>query len=71
MLLMHGPRASYLPSPYVDAHGERHGSFRGQPLFLDPKRLEMVRAMVAAHEVPSKVVHARSTSQKLIIAGYY
>ena len=51
VVLMHGPRACYLASPYVDDHGERHGQFRGRPLYLDQTRLQLLRDLTAHHEV--------------------
>jgi hypothetical protein len=48
---MHGPRASYLPSPYVDDHGERHGQYRGRPLYINASRLELLRSLAANHKV--------------------
>ncbi len=71
LVLMHRRRACYLPSPYVDDHGERHGQFRGRPLYLDRRRLDLLRALAANHEIPLKVVHNRSTSRQVIISGYY
>ncbi|CAN0458875.1 unnamed protein product, partial [Hapterophycus canaliculatus] len=42
VLLIHGRKASYFPSPYADAYGERQRhSFRGRPLFLDQRRYEV------------------------------
>jgi hypothetical protein len=38
ILLLDGMRGTYYPAPYVDAHGEKHRSFRGKPLFIDAKR---------------------------------
>lgn len=38
VLLLDGLRGTYYPAPYVDAHGEKHRSFRGKPLFIDAKR---------------------------------
>jgi hypothetical protein len=71
VVLMHGPRASYLPSPYVDDHGERHGHFRGRPLYLNQARVKVLRSIVANHKIPSSVVFSRTTTTKVIIAGYY
>jgi hypothetical protein len=51
VVLLHGTRAAYLPAPYVDRHGEKHGQFRGRPLHLDPHRLHLLRSLVALHEV--------------------
>ena len=40
ILLCHGPRAAYFPTPYVDEYGEKHRHFRGKPLHLDRNRCE-------------------------------
>jgi len=71
VLLVHGDRASYFPSPYVDAYGERHKQFRGRPLFLDARRLEALRRVWARQRVPYEVVHSRSTSKHVIHHAYY
>lgn len=56
VLLIHGRRASYFPSPYADAYGERQRhSFRGRPLFLDPRRYEVVRGLWVKHLVAHEV----------------
>ena len=71
LVLFHHRRACYLPSPFVDAHGERHGQYRGRPLYLDQRRLEVLRSLAAQHEIPLKVVYERSNSRQVIITGYY
>lgn len=63
LLFIHGPRACYFASPYVDAYGERHGQFRGRPLFLDPARFEVVRRLWATHSIADQVVQSRSNSR--------
>ena len=70
-LLVHGPRACYFASPYVDAYGERHGQFRGRPLYLDEQRIEVVRRLWATHGVEQQVVQSRSNSRQVIINSYY
>ena len=71
VLLVHGPRACYFASPYVDAYGERHGQFRGRPLHLDEQRIEVVRKLWATHGVEQQVVQSRSNSRQVIINSYY
>lgn len=71
LLFVHGPRACYFASPYVDTYGERHGQFRGRPLFLDRGRIEMVRKLWVTHAIADHVVQTRSTSRQIIISGYY
>ncbi|CAN0530175.1 unnamed protein product, partial [Ectocarpus sp. 8 AP-2014] len=56
VLLMHGRRAAYFPSPYVDAYGERQRhSFRGRPLYLDQRRYDVVRGLWVKHLVAHEV----------------
>jgi len=71
LLFVHGPRACYFASPYVDAYGERHGQFRGRPLFLYPARIEVVRRLWATHAIADQVVQSRSTSRQIIRNSYY
>ncbi|CAM9422800.1 unnamed protein product, partial [Choristocarpus tenellus] len=55
ILLLHGQRAAYFPSPYVDSYGERHRNFRGRPLFLDQRRYGVVRGLWVKHQVAHEV----------------
>lgn len=56
VLLIHGRRAAYFPSPYVDAYGERQRhTFRGRPLFLDQRRYNVVRGLWVKHLVAHEV----------------
>eukprot|EP00752_Nemacystus_decipiens_P017203 g15412.t1 len=72
VLLIHGRRAAYFPSPYVDAYGERQRhTFRGRPLFLDQRRYDVVRGLWAKHIVAHEVVQNRSTSRQVIITNHY
>lgn len=66
ILLIHGQRAAYFPSPYVDAYGERHRSIRGRPLFLDERRYGVVRGLWVNHLVAHEVCQAFSTSGRLV-----
>ncbi|CAB1103163.1 unnamed protein product [Ectocarpus sp. CCAP 1310/34] len=72
VLLIHGRRAAYFPSPYVDAYGERQRhSFRGRPLYLDQRRYDVVRGLWVKHLVAHEVVQNRSTSRQVIINDHY
>lgn len=71
ILLCHGSRSSYFPSPYVDAHGERHRYFRGKPLTCDIQRYQLLRKLWATMGVSKEVYNKRSTSSRLIIFGHY
>lgn len=71
ILIMSGVRSAYFPSPYVDQHGERNRLVRGKPLFLDPKRMEVLRSMIAEHRIASEVVARRGNSQRVVILGHY
>ena len=70
VLLVHGPRACY-SSPPRRRDGERHGQFRGRPLYLDEQRIEVVRKLWATHGVEQQVVQSRSNSRQVIINSYY
>lgn len=59
ILLIHGRRAAYFASPYVDSYGERHRSIRGRPLFLDKKRYAVVRGLWVNHLVAHEVREGR------------
>jgi hypothetical protein len=71
VLLLHDKRACYFPSPYMDRHGERHKNFRGRPLFMDATRISLLNALVSSHGVPAEVVSRRSSTNRVIIVGYY
>lgn len=67
ILVIHGSRASFFPSPYVDAHGERQRhSHRGRPLFLDERRYSVVRGLWAKH----LVAHEVHMGQPLVSRSY-
>jgi len=71
ILLMHHERACYLPGPYLDEYGEKHRLSRQKPLKLDEKRYEALRQLFSLHQLPTRVVESRSTSQRVIILGHY
>ncbi|CAN0349364.1 unnamed protein product [Discosporangium mesarthrocarpum] len=71
VLLIHGKRAAYFTSPYVDAYGERHRNHRARPLFLDQRRYGVIRGLWVKHLVAHEVVQSRSTSRQVIINEYY
>jgi len=52
VLLCHGYRCSYFPTPYVDKYGEGHQSYRGKPLHLDMQIYNAMRKMWASHNIP-------------------
>ena len=56
VLLIHGHRAAYFPSPYVDAYGERQRpNIKGRPLLLDENRYGVVRGLWVKHLVAHEV----------------
>jgi len=71
VLISHGRRACYLPTPFVDGFGDRHRNYKGKPLKLDYNRLEVLRKMWCRHSIASEVVLKRSSGQKVVIVGYY
>jgi hypothetical protein len=71
VLLCHGPRCSYYPSPYVDAYGESHHSYRGKPLYLDSRRYESLTRLWTTHQIPREVASKRSSGSRIIISNYY
>lgn len=71
ILLLHGDRASYFPSPYVDEHGERQKLSRGKPLYMDERRYEFLEAMWLNHEISREVILKRSVSPRVIIPSHY
>eukprot|EP01035_Chromulina_nebulosa_P021218 gene21218-27483_t len=71
ILITHGPRACYLPAPYVDEFGERHRHHRGKPLHLDQRMYDMLRKIWISHNIPREVVQKRSNSTRVIIFGHY
>lgn len=71
VLLCHGLRCAYFPTPYVDIHGESRQNFRGKPLYLDLDILGALRRLWLSHGIPREVFYRRSSSNRMIILGYY
>uniref|UniRef100_A0A7R9U7G2 E3 ubiquitin-protein ligase n=1 Tax=Pinguiococcus pyrenoidosus TaxID=172671 RepID=A0A7R9U7G2_9STRA len=71
VLLIHGSKAAYFPSPYVDSYGERHRKFRTIPLKLEPRRWEAVQRLWAQHGISVEVAHQRSTARQVIVDSWY
>jgi len=69
-LIMHGTKAAYVPSIFVDSHGETP-QYRGRPLNLDPRRWSLLQDMWCSHSVREKVISERSTTRQVIIPNYY
>lgn len=76
ILLIHGTRAAYFPSPYVDAYGERHRSTRGRPLYLDARRYAVVRDLWVKHLVAREVrqtilvlLHSKTVTNRFMYHG--
>ena len=67
---MHGAKAAYVPSIFVDSHGETP-QYRGRPLNLDPRRWSLLQDMWCSHSVREKVISERSTTRQVIIPNYY
>lgn len=58
---MHGHKAAYVHSPYVDSHGETP-QYRGRPLNLDLNRYEILKEMWVGHLVRERVITERVSS---------
>jgi len=69
-LIMHGVKAAYIHSPYVDSHGETP-QYRGRPLNLDLDRYNILREMWSGHLVRERVISERASSRQVIIANFY
>jgi hypothetical protein len=69
-LILHGKKAAYVHSPYVDSHGETP-QYRGRPLNLDMGRYEILYEMWAGHSIRERVMSERANSRQVIIANFY
>ena len=67
---MHGDKAAYVHSPYVDSHGETP-QYRGRPLNLDLDRYNLLHELWSGHTVRQRVVAERGSSRQVIIADFY
>lgn len=69
-LIMHGPKAAYVHSPYVDFYGETP-HYRGRPLNLDLDRYRALQSLWSGHLVREKVIAKRASTRQVIIANFY
>ena len=69
-LIMHGGKAIYVQSPYVDSHGETP-QYRGRPLNLDLDRYEIFRELWTGHAIRHKVIQERGSARQVIIPDFY
>ena len=69
-LIMHGQKAAYVHSPYVDFYGETP-QYRGRPLNLDSNRYRILQSLWSGHLVREKVVAERATTRQVIIPNFY
>jgi len=69
-LIMHGGKAAYVHSPYVDSHGETP-QYRGRPLNLDLDRYDILQELWSGHTVRQKVLAERASSRQVIIPDFY
>jgi hypothetical protein len=69
-LIMHKSQAAYIPSFYVDSHGETP-QFRGRPLNLDLVRYEHLREAWLGHGIRQMVVAERANSRQVILNDFY
>lgn len=69
-LIIHGSKAAYVHSPYVDFYGETP-HYRGRPLNLDADRLEILRGLWSGHLIRERVAAERASTRQVIIEGYY
>mmetsp|Transcript_20735 Transcript_20735/g.26177 ORF Transcript_20735/g.26177 Transcript_20735/m.26177 type:complete len:471 (+) Transcript_20735:1-1413(+) len=58
-LLIATEKAAFIPSPYVDSHGETP-QFRGRPLFMDKLRYDALHELWSGHLIRDKVISERS-----------
>ena len=66
-LIMHGQKAAYIDSPYVDSHGETP-QYRGRPLNLDKDRYNIMQSLWSGHLVREKVIAERASTRELAVA---
>ena len=69
-LMIHGVKAAYIHSPYVDSHGETP-QYRGRPLNLDESRLEILRKIWSGHKLREKTIAERGTNRQQIVPNFY
>lgn len=71
-LAIHKDKAAYLPSPYVDSHGETP-QFRGRPLNIDSIRYDFLHELWSGHTLREHVIAERqkSTRNLLINSNFF
>lgn len=69
-LIMHGQKAAYMLSPYVDFYGETP-QYRGRPLNLDLDRYRIMQSLWSGHLVREKVIAERASTRQVIIPNFY
>lgn len=69
-LMLHGNKAAYIHSPYVDSHGETP-HYRGRPLNLDMERYRILQELWTSHTLRAQVIAERGSSRQVIIANFY
>ena len=69
-LMMHGSKAAYIHSPYVDSHGETP-HYRGRPLNLDVSRYLILQELWTGHLLREKVMAERVSARQVIISNFY
>lgn len=69
-LMLHGNKAAYIHSPYVDSHGETP-HYRGRPLNLDMERYRILQELWTSHTLRAQVIAERGNSRQVIIANFY
>ena len=69
-LIMHGQKAAYVHSPYVDCHGETP-QYRGRPLNLDMGRYRILQSLWSGHLLREKVMAERASTRQVIVPNFY
>lgn len=71
-LALHKDKAAYLPSPYVDSHGETP-QYRGRPLNIDSIRYDFLHELWSGHTLREHVIAERqkSTRNLLINSNFF
>jgi hypothetical protein len=69
-LIIHGQKAAYIHSPYVDHYGEAP-QYRGRPLNLNMNHYRLMQGMWTGHLIREKVIAERTSTRHLVIPGFY
>lgn len=65
-IAIHKEYAAYIPSPYVDSHGETP-QYRGRPLNMDYSRYEALHELWSGHTLREHVIAERTKSMKSLM----